>query len=134
MWLYNGQVVTDLPEGMIAFVYLIENLTNGKRYIGKKSCYSTSRKPPLKGQKRRRVVTTESDWRDYTGSSDALNADIAAGHSIRKTILHFAASKGAASYLELQEQMNRKVLFDESYYNRFIGVKIHASHLRGLPL
>lgn len=110
-------------------MYLIENLTNGKLYVGKKQFYSTTRKAPLKGMKRKRVVTVESDWRTYTGSSEALNFDIAAGANITKTILHICGSKGSASYLEVKEQIDRQVLLDDRYYNNFIGCKIHGKHL-----
>ncbi|QCO57469.1 hypothetical protein EOK75_17295 (plasmid) [Pseudorhodobacter turbinis] len=131
-WKYQNKVLEEVPTGIIAFVYLIENETNGMLYVGKKTMFSTTRKPPLKGFKRKRVVTVESNWRAYTGSSQALNTDIEAGHLIKRTILHLCKSKGAATYLELMEQVNREVLFDESYYNRFVGCKIHASHVQEL--
>lgn len=128
-WIYNGKELNEVPTKAVSFVYLIENMTNGKLYVGKKSFYSTTRKAPLKGMKRKRVVTVESDWRSYTGSSTTLNDDIAAGANITKTILHICGSKGSASYLELKEQIDRKVLLDDRYYNNFIGAKIHGKHL-----
>lgn len=129
-WHYQGQPLLSPPDGAVGFVYLIENTTNGKRYIGKKQFYSTRKLPPLKGKKRRRTVVKESDWREYTGSSDALNADIAAGAAITKTVLHIAYRKGALSYLELIEQVQRRVLEDDTYYNGIIQAKIHASHVK----
>ena len=38
---------TDLPYG---FIYKITNLTNDKKYIGKKQCQSIRKRPPLKGK------------------------------------------------------------------------------------
>ena len=35
-WKYNNQDFTEVPKGMEGFVYLITNLTNDKKYIGKK--------------------------------------------------------------------------------------------------
>jgi hypothetical protein len=72
-WLYNGKPVEELPEGVVGFVYLITNTQSGKRYIGKKLARFKKTKPPLKGRKNKRRTTVESDWRDYYGSSDALN-------------------------------------------------------------
>ena len=35
-WYYNDKIVEELPEGTVGFVYLITNLTNNRKYIGKK--------------------------------------------------------------------------------------------------
>ena len=35
-WTYNGKVVEELPEDCEAFVYLITNLIDHKKYVGKK--------------------------------------------------------------------------------------------------
>lgn len=119
MWLYNNKLLDEIPKGYVAFVYIIRNVTNNRYYVGKKQFYA-----------RRNKKKVESDWRTYTGSNDELNADIAAGHQISKHILHLCKSKGAASYLELKEQIDRQVLFSDLYYNRFVGAKIHANHVK----
>lgn len=117
-WIYQGLPFDD-PGKYIAFVYLITNKTNGKMYVGKKG---------FKARKNKKMI--ESDWRAYTGSSTALNEDIRNGALIEKEMLHLTYSKGEASYLELVEQINRNVLFDDQYYNRFIGCKIHSNHVK----
>jgi len=76
MWIYLGKTVEELPENCVGFVYLITNLVNDKKYIGKKLARFKVTKPPLKGKKRKRRSTKESDWRDYWGSSDHLNNDV----------------------------------------------------------
>jgi len=35
-WTYQNQIVETLPEDCVGFVYIITNLTNGRKYIGKK--------------------------------------------------------------------------------------------------
>ena len=35
-WKHQGNTVEELPEGCEAFVYLITNLTNDMKYVGKK--------------------------------------------------------------------------------------------------
>ena len=35
-WHHNKKPIDELPEGCEAFVYLITNTTNDKKYIGKK--------------------------------------------------------------------------------------------------
>ena len=45
-WTYEGKVVEELPEDCEAFVYLITNLNNDKKYVGKKLAkFKTTKKP-----------------------------------------------------------------------------------------
>ena len=34
-WTYKNKIITEIPDGVEAFVYLITNLTNNRKYIGK---------------------------------------------------------------------------------------------------
>jgi hypothetical protein len=36
------------------------------------------------------------------------------------------------SYLEASEQIERKVLLTDSYYNEFVGLKLHSKGLKRL--
>lgn len=135
MWLYNGEEFTsEMIEDWIGFVYLITDLENGKKYVGKKNFWSTRRLPPLKGQKRRRTKKSESNWPEYYGSSEevGLLVEESGGSRFRREILHLCRSKGEMSYLELKEQMDREVLLNDDYYNGIIQVKIHRSHVQSL--
>lgn len=120
-WYYKDSRVhsiQDLPskaQQATGFVYLISNLTNGKKYIGKKLLYTKHHK--------------ETDWIKYTGSCNALNADINKGDKIRKDILHFCYSRGDLSYKELLLQVKHKVLLEQTYYNGIIRVRINRTHL-----
>ena len=71
-WQYNGLAFTgeDIRD-YFGFVYLITNIQNGRKYIGRKYFWSF-RKPP--GKKRR--VKKESDWRKYYGSCPELKEDV----------------------------------------------------------
>ena len=46
-WYYKDKLITELPEDCEAFVYLITNLTNNKKYVGKKLAKFKTSKPPL---------------------------------------------------------------------------------------
>lgn len=131
MWLYQNKEVVDLPEGCEAFVYLITNKTNNMMYVGKKLAKFKITKAPLKGKKNKRRSTKESDWREYWGSSDRLNADVEqlGPESFTREILYFCPSRGIASYLEAREQFERKVLETDNYYNGIINVRIGGSNI-----
>jgi len=46
-----------------------------------------------------------------------------------REILYFCPSRGVASYLEAQEQFERKVLETDEYYNGIINVRIGGSKI-----
>ena len=128
-WMYQGQQIDKLPEGCEAFVYIITNKKNDKKYIGKRLAKFKVTKPPLKGKKNKRKSTKESDWQTYWGSSDNLKQDVATHgeDNFTREILHVCSSRGIASYLEAQEQLERKVLLTDEYYNGIINVRIGGS-------
>jgi|TARA_R110000851_G_scaffold106897_1_gene226599 hypothetical protein len=128
-WTYKGKKVSEMPEGVLGFVYLITNTTNDRKYIGKKLAEFKKTRPPLKGRKNKRRSTVESDWKDYYGSSDSLNADVAAlgKNKFTREIIHYCPSRGVLSYLEAFEQFNRRVLESDDYYNGIINVRVGIS-------
>ena len=130
-WTYDGKVVEELPEGCEAFVYLITNLVDHKKYVGKKLAKFKTTKKPLKGRKNKRRGTKESDWKTYWGSSEHLNADVKelGEKQFTREILHYCPTRGVASYLEAQEQFERKVLETDEYYNGIINVRIGGSSI-----
>lgn len=139
-WTYNKEVVTELPD-CEGFVYLITNLVDGRRYIGKKLAKfaKTSIKTvTLKsGEKKKKRVKTkvDSDWRTYWSSSIELQNDVKALGEVNFTreIIHFCQTKGECSYLEMKEQIINEVLLQpDKWYNAFVGGKIHRNHVKTL--
>lgn len=139
-WTYNKEVVTELPD-CEGFVYLITNLVDGRRYIGKKLAKfaKTSIKTvTLKsGEKKKKRVKTkvDSDWRAYWSSSIELQNDVKALGEVNFTreIIHFCQTKGECSYLEMKEQIINEVLLQpDKWYNAFVGGKIHRNHVKTL--
>ena len=130
-WLYNGKTVETLPQDCEAFVYLITNNTNDKKYVGKKLAKFKTTKPPLKGKKNKRRGTKESDWQTYWGSSDNLKEDVESlgEDKFTREILYFCPSRGVASYIEAREQFERKVLLRDDYYNGIINVRVGGSNI-----
>lgn len=139
MWLYNNEVVNELPDDCVGFVYLITNLTNNRKYIGKKlakfSRTSTKTVTLKNGTKKKKKVRSkiDSDWLDYYGSSIELNKDVEAlgKDQFTREILFFCKSKAECSYVEAREQFSRRVLESTEYYNNNIMCRIHGSHILG---
>ena len=130
-WYYKDDLITELPGDCEAFVYLITNLTNDRKYVGKKLAKFKTTKPPLKGKKNKRRGYKESDWRTYWGSSDHLNNDVAelGEEKFKREILYYCPSRGVASYIEAREQFERRVLETDDYYNGIINVRVGGSKI-----
>jgi hypothetical protein len=130
-WVYKG---SDFTEDMIGdnygFVYCITNLSNGKKYIGKKFFYSMRTKQ-IKGKKKK--YKANSDWQTYYGSNDILKQDVLllGKDNFTREILHLCRSKGECGYLEAKEQFIRCVIETDNYYNSWIMCRIRKSHIKG---
>jgi hypothetical protein len=126
-WLFeNKDVINDsVPDGAVGFVYMITHMPTGKFYIGKKSLTSTTRKPPLKGKTRKRVITKESDWQTYYSSNDEIKEMVKSGKSdeFKREIIRFCFSKKSLSYWEVYYQFKYDVLADDASYNSNIAGK-----------
>ena len=131
MWTYQGREVTeDEIESHTGFVYLITNLTNNKKYVGKK-LFKSTRTKTIKGK--RKKVKSDSDWRDYYGSNAILKEDVKllGPENFKREILKLCKSKGTANYFEMKYQIQFEVLErPDEYYNEWIIVKVHRSHIK----
>ena len=133
-WMMNGnpyELGDQTHKEVYGFVYLITSLKTGKLYVGKKLFWSQKTKT-VKGKKKRTKV--ESDWKDYYGSNKVLVEEVQANgvENYKREILHLCKTKGECNYLEAYEQFTRECLIGDSYYNEWIMVKVHRSHIKGL--
>jgi hypothetical protein len=115
------------------FVYLIENLITGRKYIGRKY-FSKAGTKQVNGKKRK--IRKTSDWESYFGSNETLKAEVAeiGGHNFRRTILHLCKSKSECSYFETYEIFSRHALLDSVYYNDWVSAKVRRAHLKNLQI
>ena len=130
-WLYKGEEFATAPEEYQGFVYKITELNTGKMYIGKKFFWAPKTLPVTKTRKRRVRTKVESDWQSYYGSSKEVQDRVKENGKelYSREILHLCKTKGDCSYWELYEQMTNHVLLSDSYYNEFVGAKIHSKHV-----
>ena len=132
-WYYQGKPIEfgegELgPKKIYGFVYVIRNLLNGRKYIGKKFFWS-KRTMVRKGKKLKSTI--ESDWRKYCGSNGPLLEDIKefGAENFEKEIIHLCASKSECAYLEAKEQFALDAILDANFYNDWIAVKVTRRHL-----
>ena len=121
--------LTDRPDDAFGFIYYIENLETGRRYIGRKQLISVSRK--LQPGRTRRVVTRkESDWRNYRSSCRELldDIDLYGLDAFTFVIYKWCIGPGDLTYSEVQEQWQSEVLSRDElpngervWYNGNIG-------------
>ena len=123
-WLLSEGIFLD--EATFGFIYEITNTVTGKKYIGKKQCKSKLKRKPLKGRKNKRIEIKESDWKEYTSSSNELNEDIEkyGKDKFIFKILRTCGSKWELAYFEIREQLEKDVLLRDDYYNGIINVRI----------
>jgi len=123
-WIFKGSVFDSDDIGdHYGFVYRITNNTTGKSYIGRK--YFVQKRKP-KGGKRR--VTSESNWKQYYGSSDELKRDIRRDgkDSFKREILSLHTTLGRTNYEETRQLFLNEVLTKRltdgspAYYNNNI--------------
>lgn len=128
MWYYNDVLFEEIPEGIVGYVYLITNLLNNRKYIGKKNFYFSKTKQ-VKGKKKKFKV--ESDWKTYFGSNKELCADVEkfGKENFKREILRLCKSKGEFGYFEAKIQFENNVLESDEWYNSYIMVRVNKNHL-----
>ena len=135
VWLLEGKPYDpkyeEIPPEYVGFVYRITDTETGEKYIGQKRFRKTKTLPITKTRKRRKRTLVESDWRTYYSSSQVIKENVVAGHTDRykREILSFGYSKGDLNFLELKEQMDNNVLFDDTYLNGILNARIHKKHI-----
>lgn len=128
-WVYQGRpFIEDDIGDSYGFIYEIVNLTNNRRYIGKKF-FTKAKTKQVNGKKKKTRVS--SDWEKYWSSSEELKTDVKSlgEDKFTRTILHLCKTRSECSYRETKEIFNRDALLKEEYYNSWVSVRINAKNL-----
>jgi hypothetical protein len=130
MWLFEGrQFTSEDAANYYGFVYEIVNLTNNKKYIGRKYFTKAAYKQ-VKGK--RKKIRKESDWDDYYGSSPSLKKDVEelGAENFKRTILKLCKTRGETNYYEAKYLFEKEVLERDDYYNEWISCKIGKTSVK----
>lgn len=130
-WLYEEAVFDLDVNDYYGFVYEIENLTNGKKYIGRKF-FTMAGYKQVKGKTKK--IRKESDWKDYYGSSNTLKEDVEnlGVDNFKRTILRLCKTRGECNYWESKYIFEKDAILDRSYYNESVQCRVHLSHVKHL--
>lgn len=128
--------VEDFGFGAIGFVYEVEHIPTGKKYIGKKNLFTERKKllgkrefEHLKEERKqqgipgatpkKKIVKKESDWRRYYGSSKEVKSMVRDTDKTdwKRTILKICTTKKQLTYWELKLQMINGVIESDDYLN-----------------
>jgi hypothetical protein len=121
----NVEVFGDSNKEYFGMVYRIE-LPNGLWYIGSKQMFS-KRRVKKKHEKRAKITFVESDWREYTSSSNIINDYIAKNgkNEIKFEILNLTrGGKFELKYCEMRHQVMQNCLFEEKSLNQIVNVRL----------
>jgi hypothetical protein len=130
------------PNDYFGFVYIIENKTNNRKYIGKKYFWYKKKKKKTKkelaetkGKGRPSLFTeiiVETDWKTYAGSNKYLKEDIKTlgENNFTYTIVKLCKNKKELTYWETKFQFVYSVLEKSNeWYNDNILGKFYSSDL-----
>lgn len=136
--------ISQFPKDCFGFVYKVKHIQSGKCYIGKKFLWF-NRKQRIGKRERAlwegvgrpptfKIVTKESDWKNYYGSHTDITRIIKNDGVERfsREILEFARNKKHLTYLECKYLFKESVLEDENYYNDNILGKFFQKDLVNL--
>lgn len=121
-WTYQGRImndISDFPKNTYGFIYEVIHKPTGIKYIGKKVLYFNRTLPPLKGQKRKRKITKESDWKTYHGSHPKVKELLLETKDMQdfeRKILQICSSSKELTYYECKYLFIKEVLEERNNY------------------
>ena len=129
-WLYDGKVFeSEDIKDYFGFCYILIDLENGIKYIGRKYFYSVRKKKGI-----RKKVRSESDWKTYYSSSKKIQQMVleSGPNRFKREILSLYKKKGQVNYnetkllfkhdvLEAVDEYGKKLYYNENIMNRYFS-------------
>lgn len=129
-WYYKGEIFNSTNiNGAHGMIYLIEEISTGRLYIGQKQLWT---KKPRMVNKKKKMIKAESDWKKYFSSSNYIieKVEKEGSSDFKRYVIALVSSDGMLNYLEMKIQMDVRVLENaDKFINGYIGGKISRSHV-----
>lgn len=129
-WMFKGEIFdSEHINGAHGFVYLIEEKSTGRMYIGQKHLWTTKTRMV---DKKKKKIKCESDWKAYYSSSSYIMNTVKenGGCDFNRYIIALCSSDGVLNYTELKLQILSNSFEDiDRFINGFVGGKISRSHI-----
>ena len=127
-WLYDGKVFeSEDIKDYFGFCYILTDLENGMKYIGRKYFYSVRKKKGI-----RKKVRSESDWKNYYSSSKKIQQMVleSGPNRFKREILSLYKKKGQVNYnetkllfqhnvLEAADEKGKRLYYNDNIMNRY---------------
>jgi len=127
-WLYNEKVFeSEDINDYFGFCYILTDLENGIKYIGRKYFYSIRKKKGI-----RKKVRSESDWKTYYSSSKKIQQMVleSGPNRFKREILSLYKKKGQVNYnetkllfqhnvLEAADEKGKRLYYNDNIMNRY---------------
>lgn len=138
-WLFKNkeiESIEDLPKGTFGFIYEVEHIPTGKKYLGKKVLFfkrnvklgkkeyqllQEERKNKGIGGRtpQKKEVIKESDWKTYVGSNTEIKDLLKQGKGLEdfnRIILKCVSNKKMLTYFENKFLFSQSVIEPNSNY------------------
>ena len=129
-WLYDGKVFeSEHIKDYFGFCYILTDLENGMKYIGRKYFYSVRKKKGI-----RKKVRSESDWKNYYSSSKKIQQMVlkSGPNRFKREILSLYKKKGQVNYnetkllfqhnvLEAANENGERLYYNDNIMNRYFS-------------
>ena len=129
-WLYDGKVFeSEDIKDYFGFCYILTDLENGIKYIGRKYFYSVRKKKGI-----RKKVRSESDWKTYYSSSKKIQQMVleSGPNRFKREILSLYKKKGQVNYnetkllfqhnvLEAANENGERLYYNDNIMNRYFS-------------
>ncbi len=137
-WTHESQPIdniSDMPVNTYGFIYEVEHIPSGRKYLGKKVLYFERNKrlgiralTALKEERKlkgiggrtplKQKVITESDWKTYYGSQKEILQLVKEGKTtdFRRKILRYVRDKKQLTYFECKYLFINEVLETSNKY------------------
>jgi hypothetical protein len=131
-WYYKNIIFTENDiEDNYGFVYVIENIVSGRKYIGKKF-FTKAGSKQVNGKKKK--TRKKSDWEDYYGSNKVIQEEVKSfgPDTFCRTILKLCKTRSECAYWETHYIITLGALLSDNYYNDWLMVRVRKDNLKSM--